>query len=109
MILGGSGVEASDILNHPEAASVEQILRAWQETINTVRERIPGWDDGSEPWSVTRNGKAAMTIPKSFARRLLMFNHWYHHRGQLTVYLRLLDVPLPAVYAASADENLFAE
>ena len=50
-----------------------------------------------------------MTIPKSVARRLLMLNHWYHHRGQLTVYLRLLDVPLPAVYAASADENLFAE
>ena len=108
-ILGGPGVEASDILNHPEAASVEQILQAWQETIITARERIPGWDEGSEPWSVTRNGKTAMTIPKSFARRLLMLNHWYHHRGQLTVYLRLLNVPLPAIYAASADENLFAE
>ncbi len=106
-ILGGPGVEASDILNHPEATSLEQILQAWQETIVIVRERTPGWDDGSEAWSVTRNGKAAMTIPKAVARRLLMLNHWYHHRGQLTVYLRLLEVPLPAVYAASAEENMF--
>ncbi len=108
-ILGGPGVEVADILKHPEAASLEQVLQAWQKTLTTVREIIPGWDDGSDPWSVTRDGKAAMTIPKSVARRLLMFNHWYHHRGQLTVYLRLLDVSLPAVYAASADENLFAK
>ncbi len=108
-ILDGPGVEAADILDQPEAASIEQVLQAWQETLATVRGKLPGWDDGSEPWSVTRGGKAVMTIPKSVARRLLMFNHWYHHRGQLTVYLRLLEVPLPAVYAASADENLFAK
>ena len=40
--------------------------------------------------------------------RSLMLNHWYHHRGQLTVYLRLLDVPLPVVYGRTADENPFA-
>ncbi len=49
MILGGSGVEASDILNHPEAASVEQILRAWQETIDTVRERFPDGMTAANP------------------------------------------------------------
>jgi uncharacterized damage-inducible protein DinB len=38
----------------------------------------------------------------------VLLNHWYHHRGQLTVYLRLLDVPLPATYGSSADQNLFA-
>ena len=37
-----------------------------------------------------------------------MLNHWYHHRGQLLVYLRLLDVPVPSVYGPTADENPFA-
>jgi uncharacterized damage-inducible protein DinB len=40
--------------------------------------------------------------------RAVMLNHWYHHRGQLTVYLRLLDVPVPSVYGPSADENPFS-
>jgi uncharacterized damage-inducible protein DinB len=39
--------------------------------------------------------------------RSLLFNHWYHHRGQLVVYLRLLDVPVPSVYGPTADENPF--
>ncbi len=38
----------------------------------------------------------------------IMLNHWYHHRGQLLVYLRLLDVPVPSVYGPTADENPFA-
>jgi uncharacterized damage-inducible protein DinB len=40
--------------------------------------------------------------------RAVMLNHWYHHPGQLSVYLRLLDVPLPSIYRPSADENPFA-
>ncbi|HSS96762.1 MAG TPA: DinB family protein, partial [Terriglobales bacterium] len=62
----------------------------------------------SAPWTVTHNGQPAVTIPKETAIRMFMLNHWHHHRGQLTVYLRLLGVPLPPVYAASADENPFS-
>jgi uncharacterized damage-inducible protein DinB len=40
--------------------------------------------------------------------RAIMLNHWYHHRGQLSVYLRELDVPVPSIYGPSADENPFA-
>ena len=40
--------------------------------------------------------------------RSIALNHWYHHRGQLSVYLRLLDVPVPSIYGPSADENPFA-
>lgn len=47
-------------------------------------------------------------IPKLGLVRTLMFNHLYHHRGQLSVYLRLLDVPVPVTYGRSADENPFA-
>jgi hypothetical protein len=40
--------------------------------------------------------------------RAILMNHLYHHRGQLSVYLRLLDVPVPSIYGPSADENPFA-
>jgi len=49
-----------------------------------------------------------MTIPKMGLVRSIVLNHWIHHRGQLSVYLRLLDVPVPAIYGPSADENPFA-
>ena len=49
-----------------------------------------------------------MAIPRAALLRSIMLNHWYHHRGQLSVYLRLLDVPLPSIYGPSADENPFA-
>ena len=46
-------------------------------------------------------------IPRIALLRSIMLNHWYHHRGQLTVYLRELDVPIPSIYGPSADENPF--
>jgi uncharacterized damage-inducible protein DinB len=49
-----------------------------------------------------------MSMPRAAAIRLLVCNHVYHHRGQLTTYFRCLDVPVPSVYGPSADENPFA-
>ena len=49
-----------------------------------------------------------MAMPRAALARAVMLNHWYHHRGQLLVYLRLLDLPVPSVYGPSADENPFA-
>jgi hypothetical protein len=59
-------------------------------------------------WSLKREGKAIITIPRVALYRNILLNHWIHHRGQLTVYLRLLDIPVPSVYGPSADENPFA-
>jgi uncharacterized damage-inducible protein DinB len=56
---------------------------------------------------LTFNGKEAFTIPRIGMLRSIMLNHWYHHRGQLSVYLRLLDVPVPVIYGRSANENPF--
>ena len=56
-----------------------------------------------EPW---RTPSAGWPCPRML--RSLVLNHWYHHRGQLSVYLRLLDVPVPVIYGRSADENPFA-
>ena len=49
-----------------------------------------------------------MALPRSAVLRTIMLNHWYHHRGQLLVYLRFHDVPLPSVYGPTADESPFA-
>ena len=58
-------------------------------------------------WTMNRNGNAVMSVPRIAFLRSIMLNHVYHHRGQLSVYLRLLDVPVPSIYGPSADENPF--
>ncbi len=64
-------------------------------------------DSAAAPWRLSSHGQEVFTIPKAGLVRTLMLNHWYHHRGQLVVYFRCLDVPVPAVYGRSADEMLF--
>jgi uncharacterized damage-inducible protein DinB len=59
-------------------------------------------------WRLTLRGRELFTKPRVGLLRSIMLNHWYHHRGQLSVYLRLLDVPVPVIYGRSADENPFA-
>ena len=53
----------------------------------------------------TPDGKTIMAMPKAALVRSVALNHLYHHRGQLSVYLRLLDVPVPSIYGPSADEG----
>jgi uncharacterized damage-inducible protein DinB len=59
-------------------------------------------------WTLLVRGEPAFTLPRIAVLRSIMLNHWYHHRGQLSVYLRMLDVPVPVIYGRSADENPFA-
>ena len=56
-------------------------------------------------WIVKRGGHVMFQMPRKIALRSFAYNHIYHHRGQLTVYLRLLDVPVPGMYGPSADER----
>ena len=67
-----------------------------------------GPDEAGATWRLILRGNEVFAMPRAALLRSLMLNHWYHHRGQLTVYLRLLDVPLPVVYGRTADENPFA-
>jgi uncharacterized damage-inducible protein DinB len=59
----------------------------------------------AEPWSLARGDETLFTLPRAVALRRWVLNHLVHHRGQLSVYLRLLDVPLPSIYGPSADEE----
>ena len=61
-----------------------------------------------ETWRLMSGDKELMAMPRAAVVRMIMLNHWYHHRGQLLVYLRMHDVPLPSVYGPTADENPFA-
>jgi uncharacterized damage-inducible protein DinB len=58
-------------------------------------------------WSLRRSGKTLFSMPKTAVWRSFVVSHLIHHRAQLTVYLRLLDVPVPALYGPSADEPAF--
>ena len=59
-------------------------------------------------WTLTKNGKVLMSVPRIGFLRSILMNHTYHHRGQLSVYLRMLNVPVPSIYGPSGDENPFA-
>jgi uncharacterized damage-inducible protein DinB len=95
----------------PVPETKEEILQAFTENMEKARERMQALDDARamETWTLKFGDQVAMALPKIGLVRALMLNHWYHHRGQLTVYLRMLDVPLPATYGDSADENPFAD
>ncbi len=94
----------------PEAASKMQILESFEQSINAARRQLEAWsdDDLASQWKMTRAGDTLLALPRIEMLRSVMLNHWYHHRGELLVYLRLLDIPVPAVYGPSADEDPFA-
>jgi uncharacterized damage-inducible protein DinB len=89
--------------------AVEELLPAFEAALEDARAFLRGFSPEAEatPWSLTSAGREIFTIPKAALIRTLMLNHWYHHRGQLVVYFRCLDVPVPVVYGRSADEKLF--
>lgn len=82
------------------------ILRHFAETTRDARAAMDISDaEWATMWSL-RNGEHEMfSLPRAAAFRSFVMNHTIHHRGQLSVYLRLLDVPLPAIYGPSADES----
>jgi uncharacterized damage-inducible protein DinB len=94
----------------PQPASTDEILAAHDASVMRVKETLPQiGDQGMQrPWTAKAGGQTLMTMPKAALARAIVMNHWVHHRGQLSVYLRLLDVPVPSIYGPSADENPFA-
>jgi len=94
----------------PEPTTKAEILAAFEKSLADAKGLLNQVDDARAlaNWSMTMGGKTMMTMPRAALYRVIMCSHQYHHRGQLTVYLRLLDVPLPSVYGPSADENPWA-
>ena len=94
----------------PVPTSTDDIIAAHDGGVERVKENLRKIGDAGldTAWTASAGGKTLMTMPKAAVLRALLMNHTYHHRGQLSVYLRLLDVPVPPIYGPSADENPFA-
>jgi uncharacterized damage-inducible protein DinB len=94
----------------PVATSTEEILAAHDTSVAKMKETIGQLGDEGlmKGWKASSGGQTIFEMPKVALVRSIALNHWYHHRGQLSVYLRLLDVPVPSIYGPSADENPFA-
>lgn len=94
----------------PAAKSAAELIPSFNDGLRTAREILGSMEEQKllGTWKLTGNGKELLAMPRLAVVRSVLLNHWYHHRGQLSVYLRLLDVPVPSIYGPSADENPFA-
>ena len=94
----------------PSLQAAAELLPALDQSIAQAKEILGGMEDAElmATWRLMRGERELFAGPRLRMLRSIMLNHWYHHRGQLSVYLRALDVPLPSIYGPSADENPFA-
>ena len=102
-------VEMGDMGASPEPKSTAEILAAHDEGVKKTKAALAKIGDAgmAKDWKLTAGGATVMGMPKVALVRAIVLNHTYHHRGQLSVYLRLLDVPVPSIYGPSADEGAF--
>ncbi len=90
-------------------SSKAELLATFDKNVATTRAALTGKTDAElmGVWSLRRSGHTLFSMPKTVVWRSFVLNHLVHHRGQLSVYLRLLDVPVPSIYGPSADEASF--
>ena len=107
--LDGLDMSKVDFKNQPSPQSAGELLPTLDQSVEAARTFLSELDDeqASAPWRMTNGDREVATMPRLGLVRSLMLNHWYHHRGQLAVYLRLLDVPVPSCYGPTADESPF--
>lgn len=100
---GGGGYQ-------PHASSSRnELLEMFDKNVAASRAAIESTDDAAfmQKWTLLKGGQTIFTLPRVAVLRTMLLNHIIHHRGQLTVYLRLTGTPVPSVYGPSADEAIF--
>lgn len=99
---------ASEQYNPYTFTSRAEALALFDDYVGKLRAAIAATDDERflQTWNFLKNGQLMFAAPRVAAYRTFFMNHQIHHRGQLTVYLRLRDVPLPSVYGPTADEPM---
>jgi uncharacterized damage-inducible protein DinB len=92
-----------------EVKSHDELLEAFDENVASARAALEKASDENwqGKWSLLSGGNKIFTLPRTAVMRGFVMNHLIHHRAQLGVYLRLLDVPVPSIYGPSADEGGF--
>lgn len=98
--------QAPEFAKFPQPASCQEIMQTFDESVAVVREILPSIDDAemAETWRLLARGKEVLARPREQFLRDIMFSHVYQHRGQFGVYLRILNLPVPASWGPSADE-----
>jgi uncharacterized damage-inducible protein DinB len=93
----------------PSATTAAELLPTLEESVATARLHLGTLNDAdlAKMWRLVEGDREIFAVPLGALFRTIMLNHWYHHRGQLSVYLRQLNVPVPSIYGPSADENPF--
>lgn len=88
------------------ATSTEQLVGQLDAAVAKAMEALENSkdEDYDEMWTLRNGSHVIFTLPKKVVLRSMAYSHHYHHRGQLSVYLRLLDVPIPGMYGPSADD-----
>jgi len=90
-----------------QAGSSAELLAAFDKNVGLARDAIAGVSDETlmKNWSLKNGDQVLMTMPKIAVVRSFVLNHAIHHRGQLSVYLRMNNVAVPSIYGPSADEG----
>ncbi len=93
----------------PEPANRKELLEVFDKNRAEARAALAAADDAAyaKPWALLMGEQELFREPRANVLRRMVFNHLIHHRGQLTMYFRLLKVPVPALYGPSADEQKF--
>lgn len=99
-----------DFSQRPSADATTDLPATLERSVAAARSTLGHLSDAemAATWRMVAGDREILALPRAAVLRALMLNHWYHHRGQLTVYLRELQVPVPSIYGPSADENPFA-
>jgi uncharacterized damage-inducible protein DinB len=98
------------VIPRPHAKSAAELIPLLDQSLTRAKTLLGAMDDGelASPWRMVDGDREVGSVPRGELLRSIMLNHWYHHRGQLTVYLRQTGALVPAIYGSSADENPFA-
>lgn len=116
-VLPGTIAELSTIspfpvpkFEQPSATSAAELVPTLNQSLAKARTILSGMSEAdlAKTWRVVDGDREVMALPVGAVLRTIMLNHWYHHRGQLSVYLRQVGVSVPSIYGPSADENPFA-
>jgi len=108
LIASPSPAQAPQFID-PSPKSASELIPALDQSIAKAKKALGGMNDAAvtATWRMMRGDQELFAVPRVALLRSIMLNHWYHHRGQLTTYLRELSVPIPSIYGPSADENPF--
>lgn len=106
MSLSGESTDMATVQMPPSPTSTDEVLGRFDVNAENIHKALADVDDETfhAIWTMRRGDQTIMAMPRTVVARTMVLNHLIHHRGQMSVYLRLLDIPVPAIYGGSADE-----